>query len=164
VLLRHGPKSEADSVIKFCLETLSEALPGFPFVGPLQAMFCESVLSYGHAIPSNAETLMGGRRWQSFTREEKLDCCERLSYAQPTDFLVERLDPKIGVRFEAEWKSFIESHGTDNATMASTGDSEHENDSDEVELVMTGQSYRGSGDQNTMDISSIMNVRDEKGT
>jgi len=54
---------------------------------------------------------MGGRSWQSFSREDKLDCCERLTYAQPVDVLVERLDPNISRVFEEQWNETIENHG-----------------------------------------------------
>ena len=109
VLLRYGEKFLENAVIKFCLETLSEALPGFAFIGTLQAMFCELVMANGSSLPPQATLLelMGGRSWYSFSREEKLNCCERLTYAQPVDLLRERLDSNVANDFEREWESFI---------------------------------------------------------
>jgi hypothetical protein len=108
VMVRHGEKDFANDVIIFCLETLAEAAPGFAFVGTLQAMFCETVLACGLELPPQAilSELMGGRSWNSFSREDKLDCCERLTYTQPVDLLTERLDPNLASDFEEEWRGF----------------------------------------------------------
>jgi hypothetical protein len=149
LLIRYGDRSKIQDVIQFCLETLSEALPGFPIIGPLQAMFCESVLLCGYKLPANVEQMMGGRSWQSFSREEKLDCCERLTYLQPNDMLAERLDQDIGSNFEEEWKAFIESHGSDDATEAYASGSAH--DSDE-------QHTSTDGSKRQMDINAVMNL------
>lgn len=54
---------------------------------------------------------MGGRSWQSYSREDKLACAERLTYAQPVDMLAEAIDPSLPETFKAEWDEFIESHG-----------------------------------------------------
>jgi hypothetical protein len=99
--------------MQFCLDSLREALPGFAYLGPLAAMFCESATANGHALPTEVNRYLGGRSWQSFSREEKLDCCDRLTYVQPIQMLVERLDPGIGSAFEDDWKSFVEAHGGD---------------------------------------------------
>ena len=109
-MVRYGEKDFDNGVINFCLETLAEAASGFEFVGILQVMFCETVLDYGFALPPQAilSELMGGRYWNSFSREDKLDCCERLTYAQPVDLLTERLDPNLASDFEEEWKAFNE--------------------------------------------------------
>ena len=121
VMVRHGEKEYDNAVISFCLETLAEAVPGFAFVGTLQAMFCETVLACGLPLPPQAvlSELMGGRSWNSFSREDKLDCCGRLTYAQPVDLLTERLDPNLASDFEEEWKSFNEAQGDQGAR---TGD------------------------------------------
>lgn len=152
MVVRHGSVSDADSAIHFCLETLSEALPGFPCVGPLQAMFCDTVVSSGHQLPSNVDTLLGGRNYQTYSREDKLDCCQRLTYAQPVGSLVQRLDPEISWRFEEEWKAFIEAHGSDDGVddLQQTNSRDHVH-SDEEE--MTFSSSRAI----SMDIQSVIN-------
>lgn len=94
----------------FCLETLSEAFPAFGYISTLQAMFCELVLANGLSLPPKDTLLelMGGRSWYSFSREDKLNCCERLTYVQPVDLLRERLDSNVANDFEREWANFIE--------------------------------------------------------
>lgn len=106
-LLRYVDQGVENAVIQFCLETLSEAKPGFAYIGALQAMFCESVLGQGLSLPPQATLLqlMGGRSRHGFSREEKLDCCERLTYSQPVDLLVERLDPNLANDFERELRN-----------------------------------------------------------
>jgi hypothetical protein len=113
VMVRYGEKDFDNGVINFCLETLAEAASGFEFVGTLQAMFCETVLTCGLALPPQAvlSELMGGRSWNSFSREDKLDCCERLTYAQPVNVLTERLDPNLASDFGEEWKAFNKAQG-----------------------------------------------------
>ena len=110
VMVRHGEKDFGNGIINFCLETLAEAAPGFAFVETLQVMFCERVLGCGLALPPPAvlSEVMGMRSWNSFSREDKLDCCERLTYAQPVDLLTERLDPNLASDFEEEWRAFNE--------------------------------------------------------
>jgi hypothetical protein len=114
-------------------------------------MFCESVLSCGYSLPEDAEKMMGGRSWQSFSREDKLDCCERLTYAQPVVLLVERLDPEISSNFEDEWKAFVESHGADDQEeeLYRSGSTQ---DLDEHEL-----STNGLRSNHSMDIDAVMN-------
>jgi hypothetical protein len=109
VVVRYGEK-DSGNCVNFCLETLAEAAPGFAFVGTLQAMFCERVLACGLTLPPTAvlSEVMSKRGWNSFSREDKLDCCERLTYAQPVDLLTERLDPNLASDFEEEWKAFNE--------------------------------------------------------
>lgn len=107
-MVRYSEQHPDESLAIFCLETLSEANGGFAYIGALQAMFCETVVDSGMALPPRERVLemMGGRNRHSFSREEKLDCCERLTYAQPVDLLVERLDPHLADEFDQEWRSF----------------------------------------------------------
>ena len=107
-LIRNG-SLESAATIEFCLKSLHEALPRFPYIGPIQAMFCQSVQSLGHSLPDNLVDLMGGRT--QYDPEELLDACGRLTYAQPTDLLLDRLDHSIAEDFEAEWRRYIEERG-----------------------------------------------------
>ncbi|KAF2433479.1 hypothetical protein EJ08DRAFT_658016 [Tothia fuscella] len=149
ILLRHGSEAEIEWAIRFCLETLSEALPGWPCANPLQAMYCESVVGCGYALPSNTNKLMGGKSWQSFSREDKLDCCSRLTYAQPCDMLVEKIDPEMKHKFEIEWRAFIEGHGADHKRNGQ-GDEPHFNGSERLD-------NRSSNGPPSMTINSLMN-------
>lgn len=97
----------AQEAVEFCLEMLHEALAGFPFIGPLQAMFCQEAKEYGLALPENLEELMNGR--VTYSTEDMLDTCERITYVQPVDMLVERIDPSMAEEFGKAWQRFIES-------------------------------------------------------
>lgn len=164
-LILRQSKQGVEATILFCFEMLSESLPGFPMIGPMQAMFCESVLSCGYKLPVNVEKLMGGRTWQSYSREDKLECCERLTYAQPVDMLAERLDPNISEVFEDEWHEHIENHGgsKDEPDDMSIFDG----DEQEPTVSKTSSSKsstssrrygkRNSGDQRVMDLRLMMN-------
>ncbi|KAK5015676.1 hypothetical protein LTR60_002761 [Cryomyces antarcticus] len=116
-LLRSRPaNAECYEAITFCLEMLREALPGFLFLGPMQAMFCQTVVDNGFLLPKNVHELMGGRT--HYGPEDLLDACERTTFTQPIDMLLDRLDPTIENNFEDEWKQFIEQYG------ASTSDND----------------------------------------
>lgn len=138
-MVRHGEKNLDNDVINFCLETLAEAAPGFAFVGTLQAMFCETVLACSLALPppDMLSELMGKRSWNSFSREDKLDCCERLTYAQPVNLLTERLDPNLASDFEHEWRTFsdaqvgylVHSSGASNPSASASNDQQSTNES-----------------------------------
>ncbi|RDI78713.1 hypothetical protein Vi05172_g11297 [Venturia inaequalis] len=164
LILRQG-KQGVEATILFCFEMLSESLPGFPMVGPMQAMFCESVLSCGYKLPANVEKLMDGRTWQSYSREDKLECCQRLTYAQPVDMLVERLDPDIAQVFEDEWHEHIENHGGNRDApddMSIFDDDESEPTASKASSTKSSTSSRrhvkrNSGDQRAMDLRLMMN-------
>lgn len=107
-------------VARFCLETFAEAAPAFKYIPALAAMLCESLSEDGVKMPPNVEQYFGGRAWASFTRQARLDCCERWTFTQPVSMLIERLDPEIADSFEAEWKVFIETHGGNGPEGSST--------------------------------------------
>ena len=148
IILRQD-RSNADPIIHFTLQQLGEALPGFPVVGALQAMFCETVLACGLHLPKDVEILMGGRSWQSYSREDKLGCSERLTYAQPVDRLAETIDDSFAVTFEKEWEEFVK--GDERPRIDSAG-----NKSGSEESVSSAFGQRPS-DVRAMDINSIMN-------
>lgn len=135
-------------------------------VGPMQAMFCESVLSCGYKLPANVEKLMGGRTWQSYSREDKLECCERLTYAQPVDILVERLDPDMAKVFEEEWQEHIENHGGNRDEPDDMSIFDHDDESEPAASKASSsksstssrrRGKRNSGDQRAMDLRLMMN-------
>ncbi|KAJ9635972.1 hypothetical protein H2199_008327 [Coniosporium tulheliwenetii] len=140
----------AQEAIQFCLEMLHEALAGFLFIGPLQSMFCQTVKEYGLALPDNHEELRNGR--MSYSTEELLDTCERITYVQPVGILVQRIDPSISEEFEKAWKKFIETHGGTEKELADIVD-----DAD-VDLRRSSQhSGQGSPTRRFMQIDSLMN-------
>ncbi|KIW05900.1 uncharacterized protein PV09_03094 [Verruconis gallopava] len=144
-------KQSAERIIYFCLKQLGEALPGFPVVGPLQSMFCESVLACGLDLPKDVDLLMGGRSWKSYSREDKLGCSERLTYTQPVDLLAAAIDPSLPETFKSEWDDFMKDHGR-----WELGDPERRRPSSTS--TSTGPETRSS-EMRAMDISSLMNPR-----
>ncbi|KAF2835215.1 hypothetical protein M501DRAFT_1019993 [Patellaria atrata CBS 101060] len=103
-------RGEREAVIRLCLESLGEALEGFHFVGALQAMFCQTVEDLNLELPENLSELMRGRT--EYGPEELLDACERVTYAQPVDILLGRLDASISEQLEHNWQRFIENRGS----------------------------------------------------
>lgn len=150
-LVRRG-RSDVDtqSVVTFCLEMLHLALPGFVFIGPLQAMFCQMILEQRLPLPKDVNKLMGGRT--QYGLEEFLDACERVTYAQPIDVLLERLDPLIADKFEGEWHDFIEAHGGNNSDI--TVDTPFEGADEQFQ---ERQSNRNSPSSRSMQINSLVN-------
>lgn len=130
---------EVNETTSFCLETLHEALPGFPFVGPLQAMYCRIVTDRGFSLPEGLYELMDGRT--DYDPEEFLDACERMTYRQPTELLMERLHPQLAQHFMAEWQNFIESRGG----------------GEDVTMSGSSPSVESGSPGKTMDIQSLMN-------
>lgn len=129
---------------------LHEALAGFLFIGPLQAMFCQTVKEHGLALPDNHEELWHGRK--RYSTEDLLDTCERITYVQPVDILVERIDPSISQEFEKAWQTFIETHGGT--------EKEHSDIVDDADVVFRPSSERpgqGNPTRRFMQIDSLMN-------
>jgi len=109
-LVRLGPAEiNKPELVRFCLRGLHEALPYFSFVGPLQYMFLQAAGEQGVVIAKDIPELMGGRT--QYGPEELLDACERVTYSQPIEILLQRFDPSIAADFEHEWHEFIEAHG-----------------------------------------------------
>ncbi|KAH7042225.1 hypothetical protein B0J12DRAFT_674230 [Macrophomina phaseolina] len=86
-LMRGGAVIEDDRqrVIQFALETKHECLANFAYVGPLQYMFCQTVLEEGLPLPKDLDKLMDGRT--VYGPEEILDACERVSLNHPYSML-----------------------------------------------------------------------------
>ncbi|KAF1987459.1 hypothetical protein K402DRAFT_49490 [Aulographum hederae CBS 113979] len=120
-VLTHKANPEAEKIVVFCLEMLNESLSSFGFAGPLQDMFCRAMTERSLPLPPNLNELLNGRT--QYDPEEMLDTCERLTYQQPVDMLLPRLDPAIVGDFEKEWNDFIEAHGgEDTAKLSNSPD------------------------------------------
>ncbi len=125
-ILRVGP-AERDGlgqrIVVFCLEMLGEALPDFAFVGPLQAMFCQTARESGFVLPDDVDALMQGR--SAYGPEELLDACERTTYRQPAGLLLGRLDAAAMARdWDAEWRVRTEvAAGVDDADAVASSSS-----------------------------------------
>ncbi|TKA77910.1 hypothetical protein B0A49_04301 [Cryomyces minteri] len=139
--------SECQQLILFCLEMLRDVLPGFLFVGPIQAMFCQTVLDFGCLLPKNVSELMGGRT--HYAPEEMLDACGTTTCTQPVDVLLDLLDPSIAQNFEVEWKKFIE--GCD-ALIVDEGGAPNKSSSEELSRGESPPSNR------SMQINALINL------
>ncbi|KAF2403441.1 hypothetical protein EJ06DRAFT_278042 [Trichodelitschia bisporula] len=104
VMLRHGQPLTANDVITFTLTALADSLQGFPVVGPLAAMFRDSVLETGYMLPKDVISILG-IAWSNWGREDRLECCGRLTYAQPVDLLAERVDESLVRQWEEVWRT-----------------------------------------------------------
>ncbi|KAF2805632.1 uncharacterized protein BDZ99DRAFT_524592 [Mytilinidion resinicola] len=133
------PEIDKPELVEFCLKGLHEASPSFSFVGPLQFMFLQTVREQGVATPANLHELMDGRT--HYGPEDLLDACERVTYVQPIEILLQRFDPGISADFEPEWQEFIESHGSGG-----------EGSSDDIKVVHSLRQARRS-----MQIGSFVN-------
>jgi len=106
---------------------------------------------------------MGGRSWQSYSREDKLECCERLTYAQPVDLLVERLDPDFATTFEKEWTKSINRHGSEpeeEEVALGNGSTDDDGDGEDKESPVSRSlkaRNKSAGGQRAMDIKLVMN-------
>jgi len=137
--LTSSENPDVDKTISFCLETLHEALPGFSLVGPLQAMYCRAVTERGFSLPDDLPELMDGSI--DYDPEELLDACERMTYQQPTDMLMERLHPRLAQDFMGEWQRLIESRGG----------------AEDVAMSDSPPSVEAGSPGKTMDIQSLVN-------
>lgn len=116
-------------------------------------MFCETVVACGLQLPKDVEILMGGRSWQSYSREDKLGCAERLTYAQPVDKLAETIDDSLHTTFEKGLEAFLRSRIGARPELERQG----EKHGSEESASTSSSSGRRASDVRAMDINSIMN-------
>ncbi|KAF2091466.1 hypothetical protein K490DRAFT_60906 [Saccharata proteae CBS 121410] len=155
----HTLNEHQQRAMTFALESTHDALSAFKFVGPLQYVFCQTLEEEGLVLPDNVRELMGGRI--SYSLEEMLDSCERVTYRQPVDMLLERLDISLGEDFGQEWQQFIEDHGA--AGMVETDIEMQTSSGDATPAEASGLPERrrspsdDSSSNRSMQISSVVN-------
>ncbi|KAL8945758.1 MAG: hypothetical protein Q9222_007747 [Ikaeria aurantiellina] len=107
-LIRYSPQDPlASEVVRFCLETLQEASPGFPLCGPLQELFRRTAVECGTKLPSNIDQLTGGLG--NYGVDDILDACTRLDYKQPVDQSMRHVDENIEEDWPYKWQQIVES-------------------------------------------------------
>jgi hypothetical protein len=99
-------------------------------------------------LPKDVQLLMGGRSWQSYSREDKLGCAERLTYAQPVDRLADMIEESLPETFEKEWNQAMKKQGKQPSESVMERNSSSES---------AASLERRSSDVRAMDIYSIMN-------
>ena len=108
VLVRHSPLAPpAAEVTKFCLEVLHQTRPGFALCGPLQSLFHQTALEYGVQLPPQMRGTIDS--FNHYIVDDILDASTRLSYSQPLDQILHRIDSEIAEHWSGEWERQIKS-------------------------------------------------------
>ncbi|KAK8167714.1 hypothetical protein BKA80DRAFT_340732 [Phyllosticta citrichinensis] len=108
VAVLQGRKSTPEDsylTIRFGLEAMEEALPGFEYAGPLGLLFCRAVVELDLTAPDALKTLMSNL--PEYGPEELLDACERVTCTQPRSTLVGRIDKSFGDEFVQLWRQTV---------------------------------------------------------
>ena len=102
-LVRFSPQEPpASETVEFCLEVLQETSAGFAMCGPLQALFCQTVGECGVQVSDETRAVMGS--FDHYVMDDILDACTRLSYRQPIDQILLRIDPEMANDWPGEWQ------------------------------------------------------------
>ena len=102
-LVRFSPQEPAASnTVEFCLGVLQETSAGFALCGPLRSLFCQTVEECGVQLSDELRALMGSST--HYVMDDILDACTRLTYAQPIDQILLRIDPEIAKDWPGEWQ------------------------------------------------------------
>ncbi|KAK8255880.1 hypothetical protein IWZ00DRAFT_142343 [Phyllosticta capitalensis] len=108
VAVPQGRKSTAQDAyltIRFGLEAMEEALPGFAYAGPLEFLFCKAITELNLTAPDALKTLMSNL--PEYGPEELLDTCERITCVQPRNTLVGRMERGFGDDFTQQWRQVV---------------------------------------------------------
>ena len=102
-LVRFSPQEPpAPDTVNFCLEVLQENSAGFALCGPLQSLFCRTAEECGVQCSDELRDVMGS--FDHYGMDDILDACTRLSYTQPIDQILLRIDPNIARDWSGEWQ------------------------------------------------------------
>lgn len=102
-LVRFSPQDPpASDTVDFCLEMLQQTSTGFALCGPLQSLFCQTAEECGVNFSDETRAAMASLR--HYAMDDILDACTRLSYTQPIDQVLLRIDPEIAKDWPGEWQ------------------------------------------------------------
>lgn len=102
-LVRFSPQDPpASDTVEFCLEVLQQTSAGFALCGPLQSLFCQTAEECGVQCSDEMKATMGS--FDHYVMDDILDACTRLSYTQPIDQILLRIDPEIAKDWPGEWQ------------------------------------------------------------
>ncbi|KAI9750970.1 MAG: hypothetical protein M4579_006230 [Chaenotheca gracillima] len=99
-LVRFGTRSEAEDAASFCMRALDESGPSHGVCGPLQELFRHMVVQSGIELAVPATDAASNTT--SFTLDEIMDACTRLTYAQPVEQVRRRLSPEFIEKWNEE--------------------------------------------------------------
>lgn len=107
ILLRYSPhEPPASDTAVFCLEMLSKTSAGFAVCGPLSAIFRRTAHELSVELPLDLDDRIGTPT--SYTVDEILDACTRLTYRQPTEQTIRHMDQSLAIEWVAEWEKQVE--------------------------------------------------------
>ena len=95
----------ASDTVKFCLDVLQETSAGFALCGPLQSLFCQTAKECGVQVSDEMRSDMG--LFDHYVMDDILDACTRLSYTQPIDQILLRINPKIAKDWLGGWQRLV---------------------------------------------------------
>lgn len=102
-LVRFSPQEPpASDTVEFCLEVLQQTSAGFALCGPLQSLFCQTAEECDVQLSDEMRAIMGS--FDHYVMDDILDTCTRLSYTQPLDQILPRIDPEIAKDWPGEWQ------------------------------------------------------------
>lgn len=105
-IISYSPQDPpARETVKFCFQTLQQARAGFPLCGPLQLLFRQRAEECGVQIPEQLGELM--ESFSSYTMDDILDACTRLTYVEPLDQVIGHIDPAIAKDWSGEWQKQV---------------------------------------------------------
>ena len=68
-------------------------------------MFCHTVEECDIQLSDEMKAIMGS--FDHYVMDDILDACTRLSYAQPIDQILPRIDPEIAKEWPGEWQKQV---------------------------------------------------------
>ena len=102
-LVRFSPQEPpASDTVEFCLEVLQQTSAGFALCGPLQSLFCRTAEECGVQFSDEMRAFIGS--FDHYVMDDILDACTRLSYTQPLDQILFRIDSEIANEWPGEWR------------------------------------------------------------
>ena len=115
ILIRYdaAPLS-VQEILRFCMETLKESADGRggnAVCGPLQKALCQTAVECNVLSPRDAHEWLGAA--DNLRADDMLDAITRLSYTQPVDEAVSKMDPALARDFTEGWRLFVENGGSD---------------------------------------------------
>ena len=105
-LLRYSPtEPPGTDVAVFCLEMLARTSAGFVVCGPLSALFRQTTEELDIELPPDLDERIGPP--MTYTVDDILDACTRLTYRQPTEQTVRHMDRSLADDWAVEWESQV---------------------------------------------------------
>lgn len=119
-LIRNSPNAPlTTTVVGFCLKLLQQSRAGFEICGPLQELFRRTAVEFEVDLPDDIDELMEPKK--EFDMDDILDAFARLTYAQPLDQILPKIDSSLVDEWDIHWDHFID-NPSENSDKPSTSD------------------------------------------